>query len=134
MTQFKLRDLFTFICFSSPFQRFGVLCQFLIDPDFPRLCTCSMKTQSPVKKNFFLDDALRSLLSSKNSILSSVSGVFYPAASNVFAIAGGKSELRKSLILLSFLLLLFTFRSPTHISFIFLRLFLNLNLSNPAKS
>ena len=52
---FKLRDfhLLLHLFFPSPYKGFGVICQFLIDPDFPLLCTYSINKQSHVKKKFF---------------------------------------------------------------------------------
>ena len=38
--------------FSSSYQGFWVLCQILIDPDFPPLCMYSIKKQPPVKQKF----------------------------------------------------------------------------------
>ena len=82
------------------------------------------------KQKIFSDDALRNLIS-KDSFLSNVSyalsSALLPAAK--FAITGGKGKMRKSLILLPFLLLLFILFTFTHISVIFPRLVLNLNLS-----
>ena len=48
--------------FWSRFQRISVHCQFVIDPDFPCLCTGLIEIHSPASKNFS-ESALRSLLS-----------------------------------------------------------------------
>ena len=66
------------------------------------------KETASCKAEILLEDAW-SLLSSKISLLSSVSDLFPPAFSDVFpiGIAAEKGELIKSLTLLSFLLFLY---------------------------
>ena len=118
--------------FSSPYQGFGVLCQFLINPDFLLLDTYSIKKQFPIKKKFF-QTMSEAYFPAKLSFFSA-SDVFPLAASgsDVFPIAigivntiasagfvGEKGELRNSLRLLTFLLFLFTFRSWPSRSFFF---------------
>ena len=64
------------------------------------------KDTVPCKLEIFSEDALKNLLS-KDSLLSNISDALSPALLPAvkFAITVGKGELRKSLILLSFLLL-----------------------------
>ena len=117
---FKLNNLFSFICFLKSLPR-TVLFQFLIDSGFFSPMHIFNKEKFPVKKKFSL----------KIFLAASGSDMFHIDIG--FGTAGEKSELLNSLKLLSFLLFLFTFTSWACISFIFSRLSLNLNLSNPAK-
>ena len=115
-------------------QEFSILCHFVIDLGFPHLMPW-FNEDAVSCKQIFSDDALRRLF--PNNLLSS--DALYPALlpAPKFAITGEQGELRKSLIIdysYNFIsvtfLVLFIF---THISLIFLRRVLDLNLSNPAK-
>ena len=86
------------------------------------------------KQEIFSENALKGLLY-KDSLFLSVSETIFPAllAAVKFAVTRDKGELRKSLMLLSFLLLLFITFIFTRIFLIFLRFLLNLILSNPTQ-
>ena len=86
------------------------------------------------KQEIFSENALKGLLY-KDSLFLSVSETIFPAllAAVKFAVTRDKGELRKSLMLLSFLLLLFIIFISTRISVIFLIFLLNLILSNPTQ-
>ena len=104
---FVLRDLFSFICFLKPFPRIFCSLSVSIWPWFFSPMHWFNQDTTSCKQEIFSEDALGKL--SFQRLFFPMSVIHSPAllSADKFSITGEKGELRKLLILFSFLLVLY---------------------------